>query len=399
LKEIRNLDEIFKKTLLAIQGSPTVSFLRLLEVPTMLRFTFLVLIGCSALIAAENQKLDWPVFRGNLAMTGTAVGEFPEKPEVLWTFKAKDAVEGAAAIVEGTVYFGSLDDHLYALELKTGKEIWKTKLGPIKASPAIKGNRIYVGDGEGKFHAVDRKSGKVVWVFETEGEIVGGATFAGETILVGSHDARLYCIDDKGKKIWDFTIEGPVNGTAAVMGDQTFVAGCDSILHVLDTKTGKELGSVDLGGQAAATAAVFGDSLYVGTMTNQVLGIDWKARRISWRFESEKRKFPFYASAAVNDELVVVGGRDKMFRAIDRKLGTEKWTFLTENRVDGSPIILGNRVIGGSQDGNLYFLDLQTGKETHRIELDSAVTASPSFSDGILIIGADKGTIYAIGKK
>ena len=59
--------------------------------------------------------------------------------------------------------------------------------------------------------------------------------------------------------------DGPVNGAAAVVGDRTFVAGCDSILHVLDAKTGKELGTVELGGQAAATAAVVGDRL-VGTM-------------------------------------------------------------------------------------------------------------------------------------
>ena len=59
-------------------------------------------------------------------------------------------------------------------------------------------------------------------------------------------------------------------------GDRTFVAGCDSALHVIDVKTGKELTSVDLGGQAAATAAVVGDQLYVGTMANEVQAVDWK---------------------------------------------------------------------------------------------------------------------------
>ena len=73
-------------------------------------------------------------------------------------------------------------------------------------------------------------------------------------------------------------------------GDRTFVAGCDSTLHVLDVDNGKELGSVDLGGQAGATAAVAGDQLYVGTMSNQVLAIDWKKAEIVWTFEAARRR-------------------------------------------------------------------------------------------------------------
>ena len=58
------------------------------------------------------------------------------------------------------------------------------------------------------------------------------------------------------RRSWKFKTAGPVNGSPAVVGDRTFVAGCDSSLHVIDLKKGAELTSVDLGGQAAATAAV-----------------------------------------------------------------------------------------------------------------------------------------------
>ena len=55
----------------------------------------------------------------------------------------------------------------------------------------------------------------------------------------------------------------------------------------MDANSGKELGSVDLGGQAAATAAVGGDLVYVGTMTNQVVAVDWKNLKKVWAFEAE----------------------------------------------------------------------------------------------------------------
>ncbi len=58
---------------------------------------------------------------------------------------------------------------------------------------------------------------------------------------------------------------------------------------------------MDLGGQAAATAAVIGDKLYVGTMANKVHEVDWKNGSLGWTFRPAKREQPFFASAAVTD--------------------------------------------------------------------------------------------------
>src|SRR5207248_6249590 len=105
----------------------------------------------------------------------------------------------------------------------------------------------------------------------------------------GSSDETLYCLSRDGKERWQFKIQGgPVLGSPAVVGERTFASGCDSMLHVLDTVKGKELSSVDLGGQVGASLAVDGDQLYVGTMTNQVLAVDWKKGEVRWKFEPEK---------------------------------------------------------------------------------------------------------------
>ena len=69
----------------------------------------------------------------------------------------------------------------------------------------------------------------------------------------------------------------------------TFVAGCDSILHVIDWRTGKESFAIELGGQAGATAAVVGENVYVGTMTNVLLGIDLTNKATPIRGSSSRR--------------------------------------------------------------------------------------------------------------
>lgn len=361
-----------------------------------MRPTLALLLLIPTLAAAA----DWPLFRGNPLQTGVAPAKLADELEVLWKFTATDSFEGAACIADGVVYAGCQDEHLYALDLKTGAKKWQYKCGPIKAAPSFKDGRVYVGDGDGLFHCVDAAAGKKVWTFETGSEISSGANFAGDTVLFGSGDEHLYCLTKDGKEVWKFKVPGgPVLASPAVVGDRTFVAGCDSTLHVIDIAKGKELGAVDIGGQAAATAAVLGDHLYFGTMSNDVLAIAWKKPEIVWRYTPEKKQQPFFASAAVTEQYVVVGSRDRRVHALERKTGKPLWTFTTDNRVDSSPVVVGSRVYAASLDGKLYVLDLAKGLELKKFDLGSAVAASPAVGEGCLVVGTEKGVLYCLGAK
>jgi outer membrane protein assembly factor BamB len=353
------------------------------------------LVGSVAAVATAG---DWAVHRGNATQTGVTTDKLPEKLAVRWQFATKNAIEGTVVIANGVVYAGSADKHLYAIDLKTGAQKWKTLLTLITSSPGYKDGRVYIGDNDGKFYCIDAADGKVLWTFETEGQITAAPNFHGDDILIPSHDSTLYCLDKTGKKIWDFKIEGPIYGGVAVADGKTFLAGCDSLMHVLDAKTGKELGSVDLKGQSGSAAAVVGDRLYVGTMSNQVLAVNLKSLRIEWEFEAPKRKQGFYGSAAVADDLVVIGSRDDKVWAIDRRTGKRKWDYLTDHKVDGSAVIAGDRVYIGSFDRKLYVFDL-AGKKLDAIELDGAIIGSPAVADGCLVIGTEKGTVYGFGAK
>jgi outer membrane protein assembly factor BamB len=372
----------------------------------MSRFrALLVICVCLPALALQGaptrapSKDEWTVFRGNALQTGIAASPLPDDLEVLWKFETKDSIEGAPAVAAGLVFVASLDENLYAINLLTGTQKWVYKGGPFKASPAVLGGSVYVGDSDGKFHCVDAKTGTKRWIFETGGEIVGGANFHEDQILFGSYDETLYCLQPDGKEKWHFKTQGPFNGSPAVADGRTFVAGCDSNVHVVDIAKGAELTSVDMGSQSGASAAVSGDYLYVGTMGNQTLAIDWKKGATQWTFEQGKRAQPFYSSAAVTDDLVILGSRDKRIYALDRKSGSESWSFITGGKVDCSPVVVGNRVFCGSQDGSLYVLDLASGKKLKKIDLDGPISGSAAVAAGRLLIGTQKGTVYCLGSK
>ena len=48
----------------------------------------------------EKSAADWPIFRGNPLQTGVAGASLPDKLVIRWKFKAKDAIEGSAAMSE-----------------------------------------------------------------------------------------------------------------------------------------------------------------------------------------------------------------------------------------------------------------------------------------------------------
>jgi outer membrane protein assembly factor BamB len=351
---------------------------------------------------------DWPVFRGDAHMTGVGDAKLPDQLEVRWKFqtgegKKVDSIESAPAVVGGVVYVSSLDKHLYAIDLATGKQKWKTKLSYMKASPAVKNGRVYVGDLGGMFYCVSAADGKVVWKFDTGGaEIQASANFHGDNILFGSHDSNLYCLSPDGKKAWATPVDGPINAGTAVVGDRAFATGCsDGILHVIDAKSGKELGNIDLVGQSVATAAVVGDRLYASMVSNQVVAADLKTMKKVWTFEPAKRAQPFHSSPAVAHGIVVAGSRDKKVYALDAATGAEKWNVETAGQVDASPVIVGDRVYVGSlsEDGNFYVFDLKTGRKLQQLELEAPVGGSVGVGPDCILVGTDKGVVYCLGKK
>lgn len=354
-----------------------------------------------AIADPQKAKADWPMFRGNPQLTGVAKSTLPAKLELRWKFEAPAEVESSAAIADGIVYVGCHDGFLYALDLATGATKWNYKATEsIRSSPCVVGDNIFFGDSNGVFHAVNIRDGSGKWTLSTDGEIISSANHVDGRLLFGSYDGYLYCVTaGDGKLIWKTETEGRIHGTPGVVGDRILVAGCDEDLHVFQLSDGTSAGTVYMGSFSGASAAIGGARVFVGTFNSEVLSIDWKKKSIVWTYKHPQRNFPFYASAAVTDKFVVIGGRDKFVHALDTDTGKAHWTFTTKGKIDASPVIVGKRVFVGSMDGNLYELDLASGKEVWRFEAGSPIIASPAVGENVLIVGTEDGMVYCFGKK
>jgi outer membrane protein assembly factor BamB len=104
---------------------------------------------------------------------------------------------------DGTVYVGSRDKKLYAINPKSGVKLWEfATRGPIvRSSPAIGSDgTVYVGSDDKKLYAINGKTGVKLWEFET-GDWVSSSPAIGSdgTVYVGSRDNKLYAIKTKSK--------------------------------------------------------------------------------------------------------------------------------------------------------------------------------------------------------
>ncbi len=355
-------------------------------------------------VEALRTNDSWPLFRGDPQATGVVDGQLPKELELLWTFTSageNPGIEATAAIAGGTVFIANMDRGVEAVDLETGRRKWicNTEIG-FFASPAVRDGRVFVGDLDGVFYAIDARSGKILWKYQTQAEINSSANFYKDVVLFGSQDGAMYALDMKsGDLRWKYEINDQVWCLPTIAGNRVFLAGCDARLHVIDIETGKSSGGVDLGNPTNCTPAARGDYVYVGTQGATFFAINWRKQEVAWTYMNEKRQMPYQSSAAVTDDLVIVGGRDKIVKALKRSDGKEVWTFTAKARVDSSPVVVEDRVYFGTDAGRLIAVELTTGKKVWQYEAGGAFAASPAVAEGRLVIGNTDGILYCFGAK
>jgi outer membrane protein assembly factor BamB len=362
-------------------------------------FTFTFLLFPCALRAQDTPATNWSQFRGNASLTGVSQSTVPAALKQLWTYEAGDSIESSAAIVGGTVFVGSQKGELVSLNLENGAVYWKYSTdSPIgESSPAYGNGVVYIGDLGGYLHAVNASDGKKLWAFKAGNEIKSSPVVVGDRVLIGSYDQYLYCLSTRnGSVLWKFRTEGPVHSTPSISGGIAYFAGCDEVFHAVRLSDGKEAFNVSSGAYTGASPALRDGAAYYGTFDNEVLMVKLAERSVGWRYEHPQRKFPYYSSAAVFGDRVVLGGRDKLVHALTRA-GKSAWTFATRARVESSPAIAGGRVFVGSNDGRFYVLNLANGAKVWEFNAGSPLSASPAIANGRIVIGSQDGRLYCFG--
>lgn len=277
-----------------------------------------------------------------------------------------DVFLSSPVVVQNSVYFGSGDGHLYALDTGTGELKWKFKTGDvIHASPAYANGVLYVGSWDSFFYAVDATTGKEKWRFHGgEDPLIhnqvgfqSSAAVVDGVVYVGCRDSNVYALDaGSGAEKWRFNNEMSwVITSPAVVGGKVYFATSDSSLyHVVDADTGKSAVRQQDKAYMFSSPTVVGDVVLIGVLNGSLEARDRQSGELLWEFQTEASKqnkgWVLTADRKFNGPMLYYSSwREAPVVATERQFGV--------GAIFSSPLVANGVVYFGSTDGNLYALE------------------------------------------
>ncbi len=174
------------------------------------------------------------------------------------------------AVLDGVAYIAGCDEILRAIRVSDGHELFAVSSGAYTgASAAILNGHAYYGTYENEVLAVNLKSKQIVWRYkhpERNFPFYSSASLSGGRLFVGGRDKMIHALDMKtGKSAWTFMTRARVDSSPVVVGGRVYIGSGDGKLYVLDAATGKSVQQFEAGGPLAASPAVASGRLVIGS--------------------------------------------------------------------------------------------------------------------------------------
>ncbi len=316
-----------------------------------------LLAAAVATAAPASRAADWPQWRGPnrdaVAVDFAPPKAWPKELAKGWTTPVGKGV-ATPAVVGGRVYaFGWADgtEAVRCLDAGTGKERWKAEYparpasGPAsgfpaaRSSPAVADGKVVTLGVQGVLSCLDAETGKVVWRHDDTGRVPGFATSSSPLLadglcvvqVGGDRGAGAVAAFDLGTGAdkWRWAADGTKYASPALLT----VGGLKAVV-------------VETAGSVAAVALADGKPL-------------WQTP-FSTRYNA--------SSPVVVGSTVIFGGSGEATRAValerkgDKLEGVEKWSNRDNPVIYNTPVVRDGLLFGLGQRGELFCIDVATGK-------------------------------------
>ncbi|MFC1760651.1 PQQ-binding-like beta-propeller repeat protein [Planctomycetota bacterium] len=228
------------------------------------------------------------------------------------------------AVVDGKVYIGGPDGFVNAVDVTTGKELWRFETGgAVSIAPRVAEGKVFFGHLGGTsehytldiapcYYAVDQETGKPVWQSRDFGHVWVGAAYAKGRLFFGNMDGTFFAVEAAtGKKLWSYytgkntPLENiPLDGRfyhgfppgvycCPVVDDTTVYAGSWSGYYfAFDQETGQmrwrtatNNGNLHGGLPDSAAPALWKDHLYVQKLGYRLIALHKDSGEVKWEWK------------------------------------------------------------------------------------------------------------------
>jgi outer membrane protein assembly factor BamB len=288
------------------------------------------------------------------------------------------------------------DGDVAAFDLKTGRQIWRTKTGlPLAGGTGVGAELVVVGSLDGHVVALSAANGAQRWRADVSGEVLSSPAVAENEVIVRTVDGKLRALAAAdGKELWSAEQQIPkltLRGTAApVVARDLALTGFDNgrVLAVSladgatvwDSPVSPSHGRTELErlNDIDSAVKVVGDDVFVAGFQGRAAMLALDSGQIWWT-----RDVSSYRGVDVDDDQMYVATSLGELVAMKRRSGAEVWrNDSLKNRGLSAPAVVGDRV---------------TGSIAGRAKTaGDRVTNPPLAVNGILYVISDKGDVVAL---
>jgi len=361
----------------------------------------------------------WPMKCHDTRHTGRSPYSTADNPLVeIWRFKSGDCIEGGCIVdSDGMVFFGDFDGYLYAVT-PDGELHWKTKLGKfgglIWSTPALgEDGTVYVGTLDDHLFAVNGNDGEILWNFYAEGSIFSSPAIGADgTIYFGTArdftKGDILAVNPDGTEKWRYQTDGYIFADPAIAPDGTvYIGSLDGYLYAMNPD-GDLKWSFKTGDWVKSHPSIADDGTVYFSSFDGYLYALYPDGNLKWTFANPGSGC--VAAVIAEDGTLYLGG-DLLYAIYPN--GTLKWSFTFDSRryvglsspaigADGTIFIgldigedQGGELVAVNPDGSLRW---RSGKITYlRIESSPCIDA-----DGTVYVGSsygiEDGFLHAFGE-
>jgi outer membrane protein assembly factor BamB len=343
---------------------------------------------------------------------------------MLWSLNLNGPIFATPTIANGTVFVattggggGGGGGCLYAIEFSTGTIMWEFQLPPetgICASPAVSDGRCIVGTiyggggggGSGWICAFNQTTGMPLWNYTTLTQIWSSPAVADGRVFFAERGnppllpAFVYALNEStGAVMWSsppipnsLIVSTPaVCGGGGAGGGRVFIGaestpGGPSVYAISESSGSIEWSFPTLGNVSSSPAVDPNTGLVVvGDQAGYVYGLTQASGGLVWYRQLSPSPINMSSAGLTNNRLVFIGSTDSRLYCINETNGYKLWNYTTGAEIVSSPAIVGDHILIGSTDGNVYCFG--PAFPLHDVTVNSA-SASPTVvnSGGLVTI-------------
>lgn len=329
----------------------------------------------------------------------------------VWSYTGSILLEFYPAMAEGKLFLLKNNGALHAIDKRTGKAVWKRKLGVLAAAtPAYGNGRIFVpilsrGKGKpGAMYALDAKTGKILWRRLLPSRTESSPVFDGDRVYFGSENGTIYNLRaGDGAVRWTFKAQGAVKAGLALANGKLYFGDYKGRVYAIRQTDAKSVWETTtrgarfgLGsGQFYSTPAVAFGRVYIGNTDGRMYSFSSDNGKLAWTKGTGSYVYssPAVAQVEGGKPSVFFGSYDGFFYAVDARNGKQLWRYRDGGKISGGATVVGDIVYFSNYGKkSTTGLGVRTGKKVFSMGRGAF---NPVISDGRTIFLTGYSSLYA----